>query len=229
MSLENINSEEYIKNELIEFKTQFLELIKIAKKIKKPIIQFQDEFLVGVDYNFNLLSTITYDTTKFNLFKLLNYKNLKLVFSMNNLLAWLKNNDFMDENVIITEHGILKRDDIFLSDDYSKNIIEAMFYRIHMYMYHEGVKTLENFPIREDETFENLLKLKSKDGVVFYNLKGTNYIIPMFSSLHAVTKSDKLLVDVYDLKSSKSFFMDFYIKKKNEEVHEYIRFRDLTV
>lgn len=229
MSLENINSEEYIKNELIEFKTQFLELIKIAKKIKKPIIQFQDEFLVGVDYNFNLLSTITYDTTKFNLFKLLNYRNLKLVFSINNLLAWLKNNDFMDENVIITEHGILKRDDIFLNDDYSKNIIEAMFYRIHMYMYHEGVKTLENFPIREDETFENLLKLKSKDGAVFYNLKGTNYIIPMFSSLHAVTKSDKLLVDVYDLKSSKSFFMDFYIKKKNEEVHEYIRFRDLTV
>lgn len=217
-----INEEEKL------FKEQFLDLIKVAKKIKKPFITFQDECLLGTDETCASLSTISYNTDKFNLFKLPNYKNLKLTFYINDLLSWLKSFDIMDNHTLINSYGIIDPRTILLSDTNYAFQINQMFQRVQLYMNYVGMKTLVDYPIRKDEKFEDILKLKSSDGSKFYNLEN-RYMMSTFSSIHPVTKTDKMTVSIYELDGGKTFLADFFIKKKEEEIHEYIKYRNLLI
>ena len=208
------------------FKDQFVDLVKVAKKIKKPVVTFQNGMIMGTDDSCATLSTITYDIEKFNLFQITDYQNMRLTFHINELIAWLKNFNIHDEYTLINDYGIIDPKCILLSEENFKIQMDQMFQRVQLYMNFNGRKTLENYPIREDELFENALQLKSKEGSILYNLDN-RYLMSTFSSIHPVTKSDKLLVSVYELDDGSSFLTDFVIKKKSEEIHEYIRYRNL--
>ena len=211
--------------EMNKFKTQFLELIPIAKQMKKHIVTFQDGRVLGTDETCASLSIVYYDDEKFDLFKLPMFRGLSLTFILNDLIAYLKVNNIMDHYYEINQYGICySRNNLDNQFGYSKVILD-MEMRCRYYMT-DSIHTIDGYNIREDQLFNQALELKKKDGSTMYRLDN-RYFMSTFSSIHPVTKSDKMTVDIFELSDMRSFLSKFTITKKNCIIEEYIRYRNI--
>lgn len=211
-----------LSQELVE---QFLEIVKISKGLKKDIIVLKDDCLLGMDSNFATLAILTYDSEKLNFFK---QTGLEYTFFNTRINTFLKN--AQKENVFTLDFNQFGITDYIMNDyiadeESARRIIDSAFSRCNLNMYN-GNKVISDFNIRECEEFEDILKLKSGDGSRVYKFN-KNYIMYLFSSLFPVTKSDGLLLNIYDDFDKTSYIVDFHVIKKKVDIHEYIRFRKL--
>lgn len=215
------------QSEMLNFKTQFLELIKIGKQMKKSIIKFQDRILLGTDDTVSTLSILYYDDQKYDLFKLKDFFGVSITFRVNELLAYLKINDIMKPNYIINNYGIFDMESKMILENEEKisREISNMQSRCLFYM-QTSQHNIESYNLKEDDTFANILNLKTKDGSVLYNLDN-RYFMSTFSSIHPVTKSDQIILDIYDKRDSNDFLSKFTITKKNCMIEEFIKYRKL--
>lgn len=211
----------------LRFKLQFLELISIAKQMKKQIVTFQDGRILGVDETFTSLSIIYYDNEKYDLFKEDLYKGLSLTFVLNELIAFLKNNDLSSSQYYIDQYGIhqISTNRCFENRFVFEKEIMNMDTRCKYYMSISN-HTIVDHNIRQDQCFNSILELKKKDGSTMYNLDN-RYLMSTFSSIHPVTKTDKMFVDIFELPDKRSFLSKFKITKKTCVIEEFIRYRFL--
>lgn len=211
-----------LSQELVE---QFLEIVKLSKGLKKDIVVLKDDCLLGMDSNFATLATLTYDSEKFNFFK---QTGLEYTFFNTRINTFLKN--AQKENIFTLDfdrfgiNDFLMKDTI-INEDSIRQKIESAFNRCNLNMYN-GEKVVSDFNIRECEEFEEILKLKTADGSRVYKFS-KDYIMYLFLSLFPVTKSDNVLLNIYDDFDKFSYLVDFHIIKKKADIHEYIRFRKL--
>lgn len=211
-----------LSQELVE---QFLEIVKVSKGLKKDIVVLKDDCLLGMDSNFATLTTLTYDSEKLNFFK---QTGLEYTFFNTRINTFLKN--AQKENIFTLDfdrfgiNDTLMKDTI-INEESARYKIESAFSRCNLNIYN-GNKIVSDFNIRECEEFEDILKLKTGDGSRVYKFS-KEYIMYLFSSLFPVTKSDNVLLNIYDDFDKFSYMVDFHIIKKKVDIHEYIRFRKL--
>ncbi|MDD3121912.1 MAG: hypothetical protein PHC62_00185 [Candidatus Izemoplasmatales bacterium] len=215
---------------------EFLDLIKLSKQMKKPIVKFQPHKLIGIDEQFASITTYEINEEKFPLFhemKVNDNQPLELTVIINDLIAWIKKVDFDKVNIVqwgffydegktyfpndfdlmravnqLTSKVMnLTSCDPYISDMYSKLIID-------------------HYDLRGDDQFEELLKLKTVDGSRMFHLLN-QYMMSTFSTIHPLTKSDKISVSVYELEYGASFLAVFHIIKKGQLMNEFIRYRNL--
>ena len=71
--------------------------------------------------------------------------------------------------------------------------------------------------VQDDELFNELTGLKSKDGLRYYDMYDQNhnvYKIPMFTGFIKVNKGDKVDIEVYDLVNFPYLMNKFIVRKK---------------
>lgn len=210
----------------VKFKTQFLELISIARQMKKHIVTFQDGRILGTDETLSSLSIVYYDNEKYDLFKESGFC-FTLTFVLNELVAYLKRNNILEPVYQINHFGInhCKGGEILENQFRFANEILNMEMRCR-YLMTESDHTVIDYNIKEDQTFNATLELKKKEGSTMYILNN-RYIMSTFSSIHPVTKSDKITVDIYELPDKRSFLSKFTIIKKSCIIEEFIKYRFL--
>lgn len=211
-----------------EFKTKFISLLKEAKQMKKAIVTFQGGFLLGTDETFSSLDVLYYNEEVYDLFELPQYKGLRVTFVINELIAFLKEYDILEEQFIIDKYGIcskLNKQIYLMSNIIYQSRIDSIFGNYMMYKT-IGFHTIESFDIRKDEEFNSLLSMKKNSGSVMYYLQG-RYPMSTFSTIHPVTKSDKMTVDIYEIPNNNAFLALFTIYKKTSKIEEYIAYREI--
>lgn len=213
--------------DLKKFKEQFLELIPFARQMKKQIITFQDGRILGTDETCTSLSIVYYDNEKYDLFKTNGFRGLSLTFVLNELVAYLKVNDIRNSEYDINRFGIFQIYGLEHLDNQYKYAIEMMNMdmRCRYYM-SESNHTIIDYNLREDQKFSSILEMKKKDGSSIYNLND-RYLMSTFSTIHPVTKSDKITVNIYESIDKTSFLSRFLITKKNCLIEEFIKYRML--
>lgn len=211
-----------LSQELIE---QFLEIVKISKGLKKDIIVLKDDCLLGMDSNFATLATLTYDSNKLDFFK---QTGLEYTFLNTRINTFLKNAQKGDVFTLdFDRFGIndTLMKDVVINEELARVKINSAFNRCNLNICN-GNQIVSDFNIRECEEFEDILKLKTSDGSRVYKFS-KDYIMYLFSSLFPVTKSDNVLLNIYDDFDVSSYMVDFHIVKKKVDIHEYIRFRKI--
>lgn len=213
--------------DLKKFKEQFLELIPFARQMKKQIITFQDGRILGTDETCASLSIVYYDDEKYDLFKIDSFKGLSLTFFLNELTAYLKVNDIRDPKYNINQFGIFQIYGFLHLEHQYKYAIEMMNMdmRCRCYM-SESNHTIKEYQLREDQNFNSILEMKKKNGASIYDLDN-RYLMSTFSTIHPVTKSDNIIVDIFESFEKTDFLSRFLITKKNCIIEEFIRYRML--
>lgn len=114
-----------------------------------------------------------------------------------------------------------------------------LFKKLERY-YLEYILSIPQYPLlcfdndlRNDPNYEQLLKLKSADGMKFYQMHGKSfsdcYFIPVFSGFPKVNKSDKIGIHVYRLLDGNHFLIQYTINKVKLKKEFQITFRILDL
>lgn len=96
------------------------------------------------------------------------------------------------------------------------------------YINSKSYKLASELDLRNNNEFEQLLSLKAADGANFFKINGSSigecYFIPIFSGFPNINKSDKIGIDIYDLKDGHLLIiMNIYKKKINRDIQMYFR------
>ena len=206
---------------------QFLDIIKLAKQMKKSIVTLQKDCIMGTDETFSSYSELYYNTDQFDLFH--DKEDIKFTVPINDLIAFLRTYN-INSNYSLNHFGLLFTLDemnmrpfshLFHNEDYYHKMIGL---RDRSYHYKNiGIMKYNNQSL--DETFINLSFMKAKEGSVMYKLDDT-HIMSTFSSIHPLTKQYMIKIIIYYM-LDKIFLSVFHIEKKNCHIDEYIRYRML--
>lgn len=174
-----------------------IDIIKIAKSMKKEYINITPKYILGTDINTNTLSIIYTESEEEYL----------------GTIAELEGKGVPEFAECMTEEILRGRFAYLLT-------------KIAPIALHQTVSPIEGFEcidISENENFLNTSKnIKAKDGARMFKLN-EKYIMSNFSSLHPINKSDKVYLSLYPYDNI-SYMSKFVIDKKKYEIHEYIRY-----
>lgn len=86
--------------------------------------------------------------------------------------------------------------------------------------------------LREDESFESLLSMKSDEGMKFYKLHSLDlshyYMIPIFSGFPNINKNDTVSIQLFSsINNSLIVDMCIYKKKFNRDIHMIYKILDI--
>ena len=201
---------------------QLLELLKIAKQMKKDIICIQKDCIMGTDSTFTTYSELYYNSDKFDedIFRY----NITIV--VNDMVSYLRKYE-EEKDFRITVYGFINNNpydaSLYSNQDY---YIRLLGLRNRSYNYKNiGFLAYNNFEL-SDENFMSAVSIKTKDGAVMYKLDD-RHIMSTFSKIHPLNKADKISVSIYDM-PDKTFLSIFHIQKKNCYINEFIRYRLLV-
>lgn len=194
--------------------------IKIAKMMKKDIVYFNKNYILGTDINFFTLSII----------------EISLDIPRN-FTCVLK--DIITPKAIDKNNGELPDENIFskLEDGYYINLWEEptlydnimnTFNSLGPILYEE-YKPIIDRDITDDENFRKVLSLKSDQGHLWFNYNIENnlqFLLSGFTGLYPVNASDKVSLCIYDI-DPLSIIAEFKIIKKKCTIRQFIKFRKL--
>lgn len=118
-----------------------------------------------------------------------------------------------------------------LSDDECFSDVHLLSFLLPIYDYYINstkYKLVSEPVLRNNEEFERLLSLKAADGANFFKIHGQvlgeYYLVPIFSGFPNINKSDKIGIDIYDLRDGHLLIvMNIYKKKVNRDINMYFR------
>lgn len=130
--------------------------------------------------------------------------------------------------VIDTEEFTLVHDSFFVYSD--PNINSGFIIHDLMNAYQDCIKPMQLLvryeSVQDDAEFERLTRLKSRDGLEYYDMYDSNnkkYKIPMYTGFVKFNKNDKADIEIYD--DGPYLINKFIIKKKkiNYPIQVYFR------
>lgn len=167
-------------------------IIKMAKSIKRPYIKITPNYILGGDQQISMLSIIFFPEPQ-------------------NIIT----------NFVGTVHELedkTRPDELFLS----QIDIDCKFnYMMNQILSFEKSTPLYNGVLNEDDTFTELMSMKTTQGSKFYHIM--NNVMATSKTLHPINKSDVVTVTTYRY-DEVSFLAYFTITKKGYIIHEYIRY-----
>ena len=194
--------------------------LAIAKTMKRPIIHVNENYILGSDDEFTMLSIIRnpppyeiprpYSTRLSGEGALLTKDKVETFSSTNTM-------EFYTEYDSIGDGG-----------DYINIFNENYIYNTLMNLLR---KTSNLGPLIYSEEglektgFMQIAKMKIDDGSKNY-IFGDKYLSVIFSKLHAINQKDKVAVEIY-VPDNQSYIMRFLINKKTYIIEEFMRFRQM--
>ena len=198
-------------------------IVKIVKATKKENVVIKDNTIYAMDYYYNTLSVAqcyeyesflpdTFSTTLTSLNYIL---NSILKEDMNPIIYLCEHNGMkclyytQTETCIFDDTKILNT----ISDAYIRTVVSKSKEPIY-----------SNNLIKDNEEFNRALSIKAKDGATLCKISDgqKNYIMSVFTTIHPITKSDKVTMNIYD--EGKTFLSECIIDKKKYIIYEYIRY-----
>lgn len=202
-----------------------LEALQLAKTMKRPMVYICNGYILGTDETFSSLSRIILPEYITDLVRPFGAEFNKIYYGEKLHTMIMK-----DPEVFHSFYQQLGEIYInTLDEDKIKTGLLSLQNRCGNLMdkakYVGGLSNITQMP-----EFESMLKLKTGDGMIMYKYTGPNeytYMISTFVSIHPVTKSDSLDMQIYDI-DGRSFLAQFTCKKKKSLIiEEYIRYRYL--
>ena len=203
---------------------ELLEALQLAKGMKRPIIYVTNNYILGSDISFGILSMITLNEPITNL-------DRPFCAEFNSILmAPEKISKFRNDNpTMFFSYYEKVSDGVYINtfDEFKLTRgITGLQYRCGILMDNSDyIDELQD--ITHNENFECITKLKTSNGLVMCKGKFGNitHFLSTFVSMHPVTKTDTLNLKLYKV-DDRSFLAHFEcIKKKNVIINEYIRYR----
>ena len=188
----------------------FLDLIKIIRSMKKTFIFIDKDIIYGTDVTYSTISIIylPYNT------------NMTFAFSILELTALLRNT----KQLLILSDGVINESQQYILNN--RDLEKIFRQKIqHLFLIKNNKVLLHIEDLKEDECFKTALTMKSTDKMMMCNINNT-FLMSTFNSIHPVTKSDKISLNIYD-NGIKSFLSEFIIDKKKYCIYEYILYRYL--
>ena len=114
---------------------------------------------------------------------------------------------------------------------FDKNILDELYQKFIFYEQFSNINLplAQDDELRNNDEFEELLALKSAQGLKYYHLPDLNnpgncYLIPMFAGFLKLNKGDTVGVKIYDLDQLNHLFkFNIYKKKINRNLDIYCR------
>lgn len=178
------------------------EIIKLAKSLKRSMVEITPHYICGSDYPLLCTFSITY---------------LDGTIAVPDDLYW-----FGPTTELTKDEEHAKMQDVWLLHHKNKmDYLRATAQRLEL---QSPIVTTGD--LKDDTDFNNFmesLNKKAKYGASILSMEFTNYFITSCSMIHPINKTDgvELICYPYD---DISFLSKFIIKKKKYTIYEYIRF-----
>ena len=185
-----------------------METLKMIKAMKQKNIYIGEDFICGSDDFYCTFSIIYSDCIEDE------FKNTS--FLLNDYLSYLKNNEKCPDH-------ILKNPSVLYNMKSLKSKCLSNIYNNKIIM---DIEDIRQYKPEKNYSFDELLKMKSADGMKFYILN-QRIMMSTFNTIHPVNKSDKVSLKTYDMDQI-SFLSEFIIDKKKFKIQEFIRYRYLS-
>lgn len=204
-----------------------LEALQIAKQMKRPIVYITNNYILGSDKAFSILSSVTLTEpitdlkrpicVEFNEVIMTEEKLNKFSSSYptmfftyyEQIASGIYINTFEESKLMANIITLNRKCNSILDRAVSVSKVDNV------------TKTVEGFDI--------LTSLKAAEGMKMTRYKNDDilYLISSFISIHPITKTDILNMEIYHV-DSRSFLVKYeVIKKKNVVINEFIRYRYL--
>lgn len=203
-------------------KTNLLELLKLSKAMKSYYVYYNPLInkLIGTDEHMTYIKVI--DTTGIAYPIALFFKNS----DMQKIAPLIKEYDYEiidNNNVLVYSDGLNMHSISIMNYNFAQ--VEGMYFRTMQNIssgINQNTMTVDN--LRGDALFENVLSLKSKQGIGFFNINRM-YNMSIFSNLLPVNKSDGVSLKIYDNLNSRTFLANFTVRKpKNVNIDIFINY-----
>lgn len=204
-----------------------LEALQVAKQMKRPIIYITNNYILGSDKAFSVLSSVTLTEPITDLKRPICVEFNEVIMTEDKLNKFSSSYPVMfftyyeqvASGIYINTFGEDKlMSNILALNKKCNSLLDkaAIVNRVD-----DVTKTLEGFDI--------LTSLKVAEGarMIKYQYDNILYFLSSFISIHPVTKTDVLNMEIYDI-DNRSFLVKYeVVKKKNVTINEYIRYRYL--
>lgn len=194
-------------------------IIKIAKGMKRPVIQLRNNKILGTDEEFCTLSKIDIDT---GIDKPITFKITDSLLQESAIEKYSSAHPdifFAEYKKIIDGFYINGWAEIQYAD-----IISDMWERIAYYINYSNIVYSET-GLEKNEQFMSLCKAKVSDGLQYYNIDN-KYLQTSFNKIHCINSKDKVSLNIYDI-DMESLLYEYIIDKKKYVVNQYVRYRKM--
>ncbi len=181
---------------------------KYAKNLKADIVFITENTIYGTDSSFSYLKTLSF----------INDINLNIIYiqkDMNNFIKESTNTILYSNNMIQsgTQNMIVN------IPTYVMNFTELVDRVNHLLNFKHNL-ILDD--IRGQEEFENLINLKSSQGMGLFRING--YILTLFKNLLPVNKKDKVALSIRDIAEDRFLATFTVMKPKNVNISIFIMY-----
>ena len=201
-----------------------VEALQVAKTMKRPMVYICDGYILGTDETFSVLSRIILPDRITDLVR-------PFAAEFNNIYYGDRLHAMIMKDPDLFHSFYQQLGDIYIN---TLNEYDIKCKLLSLQRRCENILSTAQFAggltdITKNPNFESMLKLKSGDGMIMYNYTNQNnelFMLSTFISIHPVTKSDTLDMQIYNV-DNRSFLAQFTCKKKKMVIEEYIRYRYL--
>lgn len=204
-----------------------LEALLVAKQMKRPIIYITNNYILGSDKSFSILSSVTLTEPITDLKRPICVELNEVIMTEDKL------NKFSSSypTVFFTYYEQITSG-IYINtfNEYKlMTSIIALNRKCNSILDKAVIVSKANNVTKTVEGFDILTSLKAAEGMKLTRYKTDDflYLISSFISIHPITKTDILNMEIYYV-DNRSFLVRYeVIKKKNVVINEFIRYRYL--
>lgn len=203
--------------------SDFNEIAKGIKSMKADLVYVKGNTLYGTDNNFTILKTYILDTiVPIKPFTIIT-KTLSSEFFNSIVDIYIKIDTDINKIYCTANRSIVEDYPEMINNRYNDRI-ESIVSNINLSTNSQFTRCIYFGEITNDENFQRFKTIKSGEGADLYiPCNNTEYSMYLYSGAIPMIKSDKIILNIFDL--GNTFIANFQIiKKKNNIVNLYIKY-----